>query len=474
MKASTGIEGLDRVLLGGFMEGDTILVEGAPGTGKTTLGIQFIYHGIVEREEPGIIVIFEELPDRIYRDATNFGWDLRRLVEERKLEIIPASPEFSTEEIASAEGLVEERARQMGARRIVVDSITHFRRLTQREAGQRDLFAGFMDTLKWGGLTALVTMEMARGRSEEIPFEEYIVDGVLRLTYEALSPSQRVRYLEVLKARGQNFLKGKHSFSIGAEGIEVFPVETPEVELVGAPQEAALARVTSGIEGVDHMLKGGLMEGFTTMYVGASGSGKTCFALHFVAGAAAKEWHTLFVSIGQHPDKLFKIADSIGINLRMLVSAGWVTLLHVPPVNLEPNELLAKIRRIVDQKEVRRLVVDSVTDIETNVTDPSQFRQYVYLLVDVAHRANATCLLTADIPLREGSAALEESPLAALTDTILGLQGTVVGGQRRNTVDVLKMRGSSHTMESRPFRITSEGITVESRRRTSYSSRPAP
>jgi len=124
-RVKTGIEGLDQLLYGGFLRGDAILVAGAPGTGKTSLGMQYLYNGITQFREPGLFITFEEFPERIYRDAESFGWDFRALEEEGKLKVLFTSPEVLQQDIVRDQGIVSEMIAEIGATRVVVDSISN-------------------------------------------------------------------------------------------------------------------------------------------------------------------------------------------------------------------------------------------------------------------------------------------------------------------------------------------------------------
>lgn len=466
-KAASGIAGLDRILFGGFLTGDAVLLKGAPGTGKTTVGMQCIHNGATKFGEPGLIITFEEFPQQLYRDAANFGWDLHALIERGQLKVIPTSPEVFRKETGEGEGLIGQRAKEIGATRVLIDSVSHFHRLSGNEHELRDMFTSFINMLKRKGFTSLMTMEVGRS-VEEVSFEEYVVDAVVRLTYESVTPSHKVRFLEVLKARGQEFMPGKHSFAIGGEGVRVFPVEMPRPDLAAPLGKAGIVRLTTGITGLDEMLEGGLIEGFTNLIGGAAGTGKTCFALHFVAACAMQRSRALLITTGQRPETLFKLAESIGIDMGTLVNSGWLLLLHVPPVNIDPNQLLSAVRDLVTEKGVSVLVVDSLTDIEANVQNSGQFRQFTYLLINLAHQAQATSLFITELPEEEGQVVLNESVIAPLADVILSLRCVEVGGEIRRGVGILKMRGSGHHHDIRPYRITTTGVVVERRRKALY------
>lgn len=241
-RVKTGMPGLDAMLRGGLLPQTVTLVEGAPGTGKTTFGMQFIYHGIVAHNEPGIILTFEQFPSQYYRDAANFGWDFRRLEKEGKLRIIMTSPEVSQAYLEEAGGQIEELARQMGARRILVDSISQFERLTDSPVQLRQMVYSFINGLKREGLTAVLTRESpallgeAEGYDESIPF---IVDTYILLRYVEMESAIH-KALLVLKMRGSDHDKEIRQFTITGQGIEVHSkFEGREGIMSGSPRRMA-------------------------------------------------------------------------------------------------------------------------------------------------------------------------------------------------------------------------------------------
>ncbi len=245
-RVKTGIAGLDQMLHGGLLPETATLVEGAPGTGKTTLGMQFIYNGIVRWGEPGIILTFEQFPSQYYRDAASFGWDFRRLEEEGKLRIIMTSPEVSRLDLEQVGGQIERWAREMGAKRILVDSLSHFERLSGDPVELRQMVYGFINGLKREGLTAVLTRESPALLGEAESYDEglaFLVDTYILLRYVEMDSAIH-KALLVLKMRGSDHDKDIRQFTITKDGIEVQSrFEGREGIMSGSPRRMAASFV---------------------------------------------------------------------------------------------------------------------------------------------------------------------------------------------------------------------------------------
>jgi circadian clock protein KaiC len=241
-RVKTGIKGLDDMLSGGFLAETANLVEGAPGTGKTTLGMQFIYNGITQFNEPGLIMTFEEFPQQYYRDAETFGWDFRGLEQADKLRVIMTSPEVGKSDLERVGGRIETMAREIGARRILVDSLSHFERLSDDPVELRGVLFGFINALKREGLTGVLTRESLALIGENSSAEEevaFVADSYLMLRYVEIESAIR-KALLVLKLRGSDHAKDIRQFEVTPSGIEVrSKFEGREGIMSGSPHRMA-------------------------------------------------------------------------------------------------------------------------------------------------------------------------------------------------------------------------------------------
>ncbi len=278
----TGIQGLDELFLGGVARGNIIIIEGVPGTGKTTAGLEFIYRGITEFNEPGMIVSFEVSPEKLVRDALAFGWDLVELERQGKVKLILTSREVYNRELQEPDSLLLAEAAQIGVRRVFVDSL---RMNLPQVPDPGDTFHTLALGLERQGVTAVFALDLGENeQSEPSHPERFIADTIVRLGTQRVRRSVQ-RTIEIVKSRGQPCLDGIHSFSIvDKKGLEVYQRvqsrRSPQREHAGAFEPTK--RVSTGIAGLDELLNGGYLVGSSTMIVGVSGTGKSVAGLQYL------------------------------------------------------------------------------------------------------------------------------------------------------------------------------------------------
>ncbi|NLE01216.1 MAG: ATPase [Fibrobacter sp.] len=218
-----GIKGLDKMISGGLLRGSANLLEGAPGTGKTTMAMQFIYNGIKAYNEPGLIITFEEFPQQYYHDALQFGWDLKKLEAEEKLKVIFSDPQTTLEEFEKMDGEFVSIVEKMGIKRVIIDSMTHFEAITADQYELREIETKLINALKREGVTSILLREndnllgQISQVTSKIPF---IVDSYTILRYVEID-SAIEKALCVLKMRGSDHQKDIRCFRITSKGIEV-------------------------------------------------------------------------------------------------------------------------------------------------------------------------------------------------------------------------------------------------------------
>lgn len=253
---ASGIAGLDYLLQGGFPPSATVLIEGAPGTGKTTMGMQFLYHGAVTYGEPGIFLTFEELPEQIYDEMLAFGWDLRQLERDNLLRVVCISPQILLEQMMQPDGLFEHMVREMNCRRVVIDSISLMH--DEKDKESRHNVYRVRNILRKLSLTSLLLREQTYTDRQEISFDHYVVDGVIRLSLKEHLQKYRQRTLEITKMRGTRILESEHIYRITNEGIHLIPALTM-VHDRGMRKDVSI--VSTGIPRLDELLCGGITTG---------------------------------------------------------------------------------------------------------------------------------------------------------------------------------------------------------------------
>jgi circadian clock protein KaiC len=231
-RARTGIVELDEMLHGGFMEGDAVMLAGTAGCGKTTLALQYLVNG-VKNGEPGVYVTFEEMPDQIYRDANNFGWDLRRLEEQGKFKLICTSPSLLLE--SEGETLLDESLRDIQPKRMVVDSLSHLAMFVKESELRRESYRLIMH-LKTRGISSVLIWESPQmgggGFSVSDVGLSFLVDCIIALRPVEIDSSLR-KALVILKMRGSDHDKRLREFQITPNGIKIESAFTDYEGLMG-------------------------------------------------------------------------------------------------------------------------------------------------------------------------------------------------------------------------------------------------
>jgi circadian clock protein KaiC len=440
----TGIKGLDEILLGGIPRGNLILVQGTPGTGKTTLGLEFIYRGITEFDEPGVIVLFEVSPEKLVRDAAGFGWDLHELEQKGRLKIVFTTRQVFAQEIQQADSLLLEEAAEIGARRIFVDGL----RWSSFDNGRGESFHVLAEGLQREGLTALLALDVLdtrQGATSPQP-EEFIADTILLLGIERMQRAVQ-RSIEILKSRGQEFQMGVHSFRIfDGKGIEVYRrVQAPR----GAEREHAAAfnpttRVATGVPGLDELVNGGYFVGSTTLVVGISGVGKSVMGLQYLAEGVRRGERGFMITLDEPPAQVVRNATSIGIDLQAAIDRDLIRLSFEPPQEIEIDRHFHQIEELVRTFRPQRAVIDSLSTYGSNIgTTGRDYRDFFHALVVLMKEYQVTAIYNHENPEMLGmSSMMGAFSVSSLVDNIILMNWVELGDTFRHGLTIAKMRSN--------------------------------
>src|SRR3990170_4467319 len=446
-RVTTGINGLDAILSGGIPRGNVILIEGAIGTGKTTMGVEFVYRGIRESGEPGVFVVFEVSPDKLARDAAGLGWDLPALERSQKLKIIYTTREIFRQELQQADSLLIDEANKIGARRIFIDGAAALLPFDSEHAS-RETFHILAKGLQRENLTAVLALEAAALNNTEFVslHEESIADTVIRLRVE---DTQRAaaRSIEIVKWRGHEYQMGRHSFRIvSGRGIEVYRrVQAPR----RPSRERAAAfdpttRITTGVPGLDALVNGGYFLGSTTVMAGISGVGKTVMGLQYIAEGARRGERSLLLSLDEQVPQLLRNAASIGLDLQKEIDRGIVRMYYDSPQEIDIDYHFHKIELIVEEFKPKRVLIDSLSTYGQSLgTQGRLFRDFFHALVALMKEHQIAAIYNHENPEMLGmSSMMGDFAMSSLVDNIILMNFVEIGDTLRLGVTVAKMRAN--------------------------------
>src|SRR5216683_2708616 len=467
----TGIYGLDQIFLGGILKGNVILVEGAAGTGKTLMGVEFIYRGITEHDEPGIIVVFETSPRKLIRDATGFGWNLDELQQRNKLKIIFTSAQVLDQELRSPDSLLLETAAEIGAQRIFIDGISLLRAVATGKGAigngagtsYRELLQQFIEGLQRENLTAILSHEVLAHQeaSSALEVAEFLADTVIILQREHRHRSI-LRSLEIMKSRGQNYEAGKHTLRITAgKGLEVF--RRVQLRARGIPvQPTSEKRSPIGCAPLDALIGGGIYDGSTTMVVGISGAGKTVLGVQLLLEGAVKQGKRgMLVSLDEHPAQILRNAATLGMDLKEQVDTGMIQVLYDSPQELEIDAHFDRIIRTIEEHKIQRLLIDGMTSYSNALGDQALYRDFIHSLVAYTKNKLMTTFFNYENPELFGvSNYMPDFAISSIVDNLILMNFVELGSSLRRAITVAKARGSEHQYVTREFTIGPGGISL--------------
>jgi circadian clock protein KaiC len=459
--ASSGIAGLDDILCGGFLRDRLFLIEGVPGSGKTTLALQFLRAGAA-RGEPVLYITLSETEEELRASATSHGWDLAGItVREMTASDADLDPDEqntmfhpSEVELASTTRKILEHIVELKPTAVVFDSLSELRLLAGNALRYRRQVLAIKRYLSSRKCTVLLLDDKTSG-DHDLQMQS-IAHGVVLL--EQLNPeygSER-RRLRVVKYRGTKFRGGYHDYSIRTGGIDVYP------RLVAAEHRApvAEARLPSGVPTLDSLLGGGIEEGTSTLVVGAAGTGKSTLAMQFAAAAAERGTATAVFMFDESPHTLMSRCSALGINIAGPIESGLITLKQVDPAELTPGELTHAIRLAVEQRGVKIVVIDSLNGY-LNAMPEEHFLivQLHELLMYLAQQGIATILIGAHQGLI-GAAMNTPVDASYLADAVILLRYFELRGEVCLALSVVKKRGGQHERTIRELRLGPIGIAV--------------
>lgn len=458
-KSPTGIVGFDEITGGGLPVGRPTLVCGGAGCGKSLFATEFLVRGATEFNEPGVLITFEESAEDIKTNVASLGFDLDRLVRQKKLVIDHA--EINRSEIQEngeydLEGLfirLEYAIKTIGAKRVVLDTIETLFAGLSNAAVLRSEIRRLFDWLRKHGLTTIVTGERGDGQLTRQGLEEYVSDCVVLLDHR-IDGQVSTRRLRVVKYRGSYHGTNEYPFLIDDSGISVMPITAS-----GMDYPVSTERVSSGLKELDEMLGGrGFYRGSTILLSGTAGTGKSSVAGHFTEAACRRGERCLYFSFEESPAQIMRNMSSIGIPLEQYARKGRLQFHSTRPTIQGFEMHLVRMHKLIQEFRPDVVVIDPMFEVLPSLA-ADESTQMLIRLIDFLRKQSITGFI---ISLTKHGDPLESTQqgISSMVDTWLLLRDVESYGERNRALYVLKSRGMAHSNEVREFVITSQGVKL--------------
>lgn len=462
-KTPSGIKGLDEITEGGLPKGRPALVSGGPGCGKTLFAMEFIARGIIDYNEPGVFIAFEEKIDDLKKNFTSLGFDLEDLVKTKKLVLdhitidrteIEETGEYDLEGLFIRLGAMID---DVGAKRVAIDTLEAIFSGFANEAILRSELRRLFLWLKDRGITAVVTGERGDRTITKYGLEEYVADCVITLDHRVTNQIA-TRRLRVVKYRGSIHGTDEYPFLISSEGISVLPITT-----MSLTHTASTERIATGISRLDTMLEAkGFYRGSSILVSGQAGTGKTSIAATFVNAACRRNEKCLLFIFEESESQFIRNMKSIGMDFEPWIKKGLLKFHAVRPTAYSLEMHLSMMIKLIDEFKPRVIAVDPISNLYP-IGDDVQVRSMMMRLIDYAKSLQITGLFT-NLSNDSASEAFSLEPtqmaVSSLMDAWLILKNIEGNGERNRVFSIIKSRGMAHSNQLREFVLSDKGIEL--------------
>jgi circadian clock protein KaiC len=462
-RAMTGIPGLDSVLEGGLARNRLHLLEGSPGTGKTTIALQFLLAG-AERGEVGIYISLAETEQELREGARSHGWEIPKKIE--IFELVPPESVLDPEqhqsllyssdlELGETMQRIFETIDRLKPKRVVIDSLSEIRLLAQSSLRYRRQILALKHYFAQNRSTVILLDDLTTENTDRAVHS--IAHGVIHLDQLAPIYGGDRRRLRVVKCRGQSFRGGYHDFCIEKGGIAVYP------RLVAAEHRTGFSGlcIASGVKELDTLLGGGVAQGSSTLILGPAGTGKSVLIFHYIASAIARGERAALFVFDEEMGLMLARARTLGIDLAAMRDQGKLFIQQMDASELTPGEFSHRVRMCVDREQIKTVIIDSLNGYQASMPEEQHVVLHLHELLQYLNRQGAATFLTVAQHGMVGGDMKQPIDITYLADTVILLRYFEALGRVRRAISVVKKRTGAHEDTIREFQIDSRrGITV--------------
>ena len=460
MDAGTGIEGLDEVLGGGLDRGRTFLIEGSPGTGKTTVALQFLLTGAAAGERC-LYVTLSETEHELRATAAAHRWDLEgveifelippeNLLDEDQQQSLLYSSDL---ELGETTKRIFEAFERIKPQRVVLDSLSEIRLLAQSSLRYRRQILALKHYFARSDATVLMLDDLTTDVNDKTVHS--VAHGVVRLEELAPEYGSERRRLRVIKYRGRRFRGGYHDFTIETGGVHTYP------RLISAEHKTGFERdlLTTDSAELNELLGGGIERGSSVLVLGPAGTGKSLLVLTFIKTAVERGERAAMFVFDEELGLLIQRALGVGIDLQKMIDADQLVLEQVDAAELTPGEFSERVRRCVEEHGARTVVVDSLNGYQASMPGEQAILLHLHELLQYLNRQGATTFLTV---AQHGLVGEMRSPvdLTYLADSVILLRNFEAVGRVRRAISIVKKRTGPHEDTIREYQIGGRGVTL--------------
>jgi circadian clock protein KaiC len=458
-KASTGNNGLDHILRGGLPRNMIYLVHGGPGTGKTTLGLEFLQEGVRQDERVLYISLLQSRAELGSILASHHwsldGIDLLEFPENVRTSLTEEQTLFNREEIELPEltRIVQQTIEQYRPQRLLFDSITELALLTHSPSQLHRQVLRLKEQLNGLNCTTLFTITDTGGI--DFPSLRTVVHGIIEMGIQRIGYGQPRRWLEAVKMRGMPYLEGSHDFRIRTGGLEIFP----RLEMNQSSDRLQWQVVSSGNRQLDDMFGGGLEEGTACLITGTTGAGKSTLASLYVQAAARRGDRSMVYCFDERRETFLRRSEGLGLELIDYMEKDLIQVRQVDVGSITPGELASSLRRNIDEEQVKVIVLDSINGYLHSMPDQRQLMVQLHEMLSCLEEAGVLTLLV--VAIHDLGASREaQIDTSYIADTVVLMRNFEASGRVRRCISVLKKRHGDHDKAIREFRIGRGGIEV--------------